>query len=410
MIPRKAKYRIKFGRRIKTKDPNKLYPVEIDCYLQAKKNLLSERKIISTTIQVYYYQWNEKDKEVNYKHAHYVSLNRRIRDLINQFEEIEEQYRTDRKPFHLDYLDTAPKEEKERSFTKFWQWYIDHNPKSLRPGTLKTKKTALKYFKEFNHDVPFSDIKLEMILDYEVFLLEYEYYRQDEYHTLKPSFIHSLFKDMKAVLKVAQDRDLIPIEKNPFLKFSIQKYAKYGNTIKYLTPEEVQAIENLTFEKDQRHLIKIRDFFLLGVYTGLRYGDLIRLNKSHLVESEGDLSIDIIQEKTGDRVVIPVSDLFNRKGLHIIKTYLIGDRKYIFDDLTNQHVNRSLKVIASMAGIDKNLTCHMARHSCATILLNKGLQLEYVKEILGHSSLQSTQVYAKVMRKALKNELAKIEF
>jgi integrase len=201
------------------------------------------------------------------------------------------------------------------------------------------------------------------------------------------------------------------MEKSPFLKFKIQKYAKYGDsTVKYLTPEEVERIENLTFTRETRHLIKIRDFFLLGVYTGLRYGDLIRLSADNVVEREGEMEIDIVQEKTGARVLIPLTYIFKNKGWHIIRTYLIKNKKYVFDDLTNQYVNRSLKTIAKMAGIHKNLTCHMARHSCATILLSKELPLEYVAEILGHSSIQSTRVYAKVMRQALKKRLRQINF
>lgn len=63
-----------------------------------------------------------------------------------------------------------------------------------------------------------------------------------------------------------------------------------------------------------------------------------------------------------------------------------------------------------MAGIDQNLTFHMGRHTCATWLLSNGLQLEFVKEILGHKNLKTTQIYAKVLNLALEKELAKIDY
>jgi integrase len=331
--------------------------------------------------------------------------------LIAGFHEIESQYFHEKKPFHLSYLDGKQSQSKEKSFTKFFARYIAENPKALKEGTKKTKRTAIKYLKEFRENIDFREMDLSLMYEFESFLLDYTLEREGRFHHLKPSFIHGILKDVKAVFNCAIDQDLFPMEKSPFLKFKIQKYAKYGDsTVKYLTPEEVDRIENLTFTKATRHLIKIRDFFLLGVYTGLRYGDLIRLSADNVVEREGEMEIDIVQEKTGARVLIPLTYIFKKKGWHIIRTYLIGNKKYVFDDLTNQYVNRSLKTIAKMAGIHKNLTCHMARHSCATILLSKELSLEYVAEILGHSSIQSTRVYAKVMRQALKKRLRQINF
>jgi integrase len=411
MIQRKAIFRVKYGRRVKNKVHGQEYPVEIECYLPGKSHFEAERKYIATGIRLRPEFWNERDQTVNNKHRQYITLNARIRDLIAGFHEIESQYFHEKKPFHLSYLDGKQSQSKEKSFTKFFARYIAENPKALKEGTKKTKRTAIKYLKEFRENIDFRETDLSLMYEFESFLLDYTLEREGRFHHLKPSFIHSILKDVKAVFNCAIDQDLFPMEKSPFLKFKIQKYAKYGDsTVKYLTPEEVERIENLTFTRETRHLIKIRDFFLLGVYTGLRYGDLIRLSADNVVEREGEMEIDIVQEKTGARVLIPLTYIFKNKGWHIIRTYLIKNKKYVFDDLTNQYLNRSLKTIAKMAGIHKNLTCHMARHSCATILLSKELPLEYVAEILGHSSIQSTRVYAKVMRQALKKRLRQINF
>ncbi len=298
----KAVYRILFNRRKKTTSKDDQFPIEIEAYLP----IVGERKFIPTSIRVLPTQWSDRDKRITHKHANYVALNKRIRDLVNQFESIEEEYRTDRRTFHLQYLDTKPREEKETSFIKFWEDYIKTNPKKLKYNTLKTKTTALKYLKGFRKEALFSDIDLEFILDYEDYLLDYESLKDNEYHALKSGFIHTLLKDLKAVLNVAIQKDYFSQDRSPFQKFSIQKYAKYGNSIRYLIPEEVRAIEGLKFESKNKHLIKIRDMFLLSVCTGLRYGDIVKLNKECLVEKPEGLVIDMIQEKTGEQVYIPV--------------------------------------------------------------------------------------------------------
>ncbi len=402
----KAIYRILFNRRKKETSRDGRFPIEIEAYIP----IIGERRFIPTSLRVLPEQWNDRDKLVTYKHPNYVTLNKRIRDLVNQFESIEEEYRINRVPFHLKYLDTKPRKEKEQSFIKFWEVYVKTNPKKLKYETLKTKKTALKYLKRFQQDVLFSDIDLKFILDYEDYLLDYEYFRKEEYHSLKSGFIHSLLKDLKAVLNVAIQKDYFLLERSPFQKFSIQKYAKYGNSIRYLIPEEVRAISDLKFDNSNKHLIKIRDMFLLSVYTGLRYGDVVKLNRKSLVEKSEGFAIDMVQEKTDEKVYIPVFSMFNKEPEIIIKTYLALGRKYLFDDISNQYVNRELKILASMAGVNKNLTFHMGRHTCATWLLSNGLQLEFVKEILGHKNIKTTQIYAKVLNQALEQAIGRLSY
>jgi site-specific recombinase XerD len=402
----KVRYRIVFNRRKSKKSKDGRFPLEIDCYLPQYQ----ERRFIPTTIRIYSKEWNERDRLINSKNSNYISLNRRIRDLVNQFEDLEEDYRINKIPFHLKYLDTRPKEDKEVSFVKFWEDYIKCNPKRLKQSTLKTKKTALKYLKKFKKEVLFSELNYEFILEYEDFLLDFEYYKQKEYHSLKPGFIHSLLKDFKAVLNVAIDKNIISSDKSPFNKFSIQKYARYEDSIRYITPKELEAIKQLRFNKSNGHLIKIRDMFLLSVYTGLRYGDVVRLDRTCLVEKPEGLAIDMIQEKTNERVYIPLFSLFNKEPEYIIKTYLAKGNKFLFDDITNQYINRELKTLSKLAQINKRLTFHMGRHSCATILLSNGLPMEFVKEILGHKSIKTTQIYAKVLRRALEIALNQLNY
>ena len=402
----KCTFRVLFNRRNKDKSRAGHFPVEIEAYQPVTRI----RRYIPTFIKVKPAHWDQLRNEITYKNANYISLNNRIKEMIQEFNSIEEEYRLNKIPFHLDYLDRKPKEHQQISFTGFFANYIKTNPKKQKPNTIRHKLTALRHFKGFRPEVLFPEFDRKMLDDYENYLLDYGYIEKGEYKTIGYGYIHSLLKDLKAVLNVAIDQELIPIEKSPFLKFNLEKYAKASKEIKYLLPEEVTAIENLTFDYSNSRLIKIRDFFLLGVYTGLRYGDLIRLNNSHIIESEGDLTVKINQEKTGELVTIPLSEMFKGKGVTIIKAYRAYGRKFFFDELSNGYLNRELKVLAAMAGIDKNLTSHMARHTFGTYLLSHGLQIQFVQEVMGHESIRSTMKYAKVQKQALRREMKLVKF
>ena len=93
-----------------------------------------------------------------------------------------------------------------------------------------------------------------------------------------------------------------------------------------------------------------------------------------------------------------------------IRDSINPDKKRIFQGLTNQYVNRSLKEIAKLAGIDKPVTFHTARHTNATYLLYQGVNVTTVQKILGHKKLQTTQIYSKVMDKTVVKELSAIKY
>jgi site-specific recombinase XerD len=77
---------------------------------------------------------------------------------------------------------------------------------------------------------------------------------------------------------------------------------------------------------------------------------------------------------------------------------------------TNQKTNAYLKEIAALCEIDKNLTYHLARHTFATtVTLSNGVPIESVSKMLGHTSLRTTQVYAKVVEQKLSEDMGMLE-
>lgn len=162
---------------------------------------------------------------------------------------------------------------------------------------------------------------------------------------------------------------------------------------RYLTKEELKRL--MTTPLPSPRLYLVRDLFLFSCYTGISYGDMCRLTTANLETAEdGTVWIKATREKTNVEFEIPLLDL----PLHIIDKYhdTTSDGK-LLPMYGNSELNRGLKQLAAACGIDRKLTFHMARHTYATeITLLHGVPMETVSRMLGHSRVDTTQIYAQV--------------
>lgn len=198
-------------------------------------------------------------------------------------------------------------------------------------------------------------------------------------------------KKVKAVVNAAIRRELIPY--NPFVGYQVKK----GKTTTrvYLTLDEIEALEALELSKQGR-LEKARDFFLFSVYTGLRHSDALNLKSENVRTDNQNVSwISIVQIKTKENLEVPMLEPAER----IYKKYeeLRKQTGYILPQFENHLINRDIKILAKMAGITKHVSHHVARHTFATtVLLEKGVELKITSKLLGHSSIKTSEIYAKV--------------
>lgn len=162
---------------------------------------------------------------------------------------------------------------------------------------------------------------------------------------------------------------------------------------RYLTREELQRL--MTTPLPSQRIYLVRDLFLFSCYTGISYGDMCRLTAANLETSEdGTTWIKATREKTNVEFEIPLLDL----PLHIIDKYhdTTSDGK-LLPIYGNSELNKGLKLLAATCGIDRKLTFHSTRHTYATeITLSHGVPMETVSRMLGHSRVDTTQIYAHV--------------
>ena len=170
----------------------------------------------------------------------------------------------------------------------------------------------------------------------------------------------------------------------------------------YLTDEELDRLANKAFA--MKRLEVIRDLFLFSCYTGLAYIDLKHLSADMLRRwPDGNLWIDTKRQKTDVPVHVRLLDV----PIRLIEKYGgTTEGGLLFPVPSNQKVNSYLKEIASVCGIDKDLTFHMARHTFATtVTLANGVPIETVSKMLGHTNIQTTQIYARVIDTKINNDM-----
>jgi site-specific recombinase XerD len=145
-------------------------------------------------------------------------------------------------------------------------------------------------------------------------------------------------------------------------------------------------------------------------YTGLSYCDLNALTKNDIQLSiNGNKIIKISRKKTREYCMIPLIS----KAETIIEKYnnhpKVLKSVLALPVISNQKINQYLLEIQKELKITKKMTCHVARHSFATNALEMGVPIETVSKALGHSSIKTTQIYAKVTETKLNQDFKLFE-
>lgn len=211
-------------------------------------------------------------------------------------------------------------------------------------------------------------------------------------------------KILKLLVKVAITEGWL--EKDPFLRFK----CKQKDVVRdYLTIEEIELLMKKEFATYR--MKAVRDVFVFCCYTGLSYSDVAKLNLTHLhIGYDREQWIFIDRTKTEEPCRIPLLPA----AISILEEYrncpaCIVNKK-LLPVCSNQKMNEYLKEMADVCGINKKISCHVARHTYATtILLNSGIPIEVTSKLLGHKKLSSTQIYAKVTDKRIADEMVKVK-
>jgi len=275
-------------------------------------------------------------------------------------------------------------------------------PDEYSPTTLVRYKTTKQHIQNFiKYKYKVEDVFLSQ-LDHEFVSSLDHYFKvvRNCNHNTAAKYI----KNLKKVVNLALKNDWL--SKDPFINFSAKiKPVKR----EYLTLKELGQIEGL--EIGLRRLYTVRDVFVFSCYTRLAYVDIDNLTPDNLDKGiDGKLWIQTYRQKTDTKSNIPLLT----PALRILEKYENDPETSYSGSLlpvnSNQKMNTYLKELATLAGINKTLTFHLARHTFATtITLANGVPIESVSEMLGHKSIRTTQIYAKVIDKKVSEDMSKLE-
>ena len=189
------------------------------------------------------------------------------------------------------------------------------------------------------------------------------------------------------------------ISSNPLAYYHVPQEVKERG---YLTEDELKVMIGHDFGISPKLEI-VRDLFIFAVFTGLSYIDIRNLTADNIViSSDGSQWIATHREKTGTPVNVKLLDV----PLYIISKYSnTSANGHIFPVPRNSDCNIRLKEIAKACGIDKHVVFHMSRHSFATLALTKGVPIESVSRMLGHTKITTTQIYAKITNEKIGHDM-----
>lgn len=382
----KARYKFIQGRRSTRPEQ-----IELEVYVSAKC-----RVYIATGYDIPVKYWDAARQRVSPKMANAIAIDDYMTSLKNRIEAKELDCIKNERPFGREEIKRAANGGMAASSDMMVDLFRKYNDDQFNRNEIKIK-TWQKHTTEINKlsaflsiekgrsDVPISTFDGSMVTLFDAYL-------QQAYQV---ATIGKLHFTMKMYIQRALEEG--KINNDPYRNFKVKK----GHTKKReaLTEREVEQLEQLDrveLSKIDERLPLVLDKLLLSVYCGLRIGDNASLLKTEIRDESEGLVIDKVTEKMdGTRVLLPLRVLFGGKGEAIVRRYMqqYPDLDTVFPAIPDQKVNERLKTLAMMAHISMNLTFHIARHTCATLLAEKTGNPFVVMKILGHKDIKTSMIY-----------------
>ena len=379
------------------------------CFTPIYARITRNRKssYIALGIKVDQDHWDEDTQRVNMLHPQRIRMNATLGKKTTDIErailqDIDNNKQSSSKKLKDSILGTA-----NCTFIEYFKQSIDQNKADGNYSGYKKNKAIYSKLIEYTRgdNLRFLDIDHSFLGKYEKWLKSVRKNKTNTIHT-NLKYFRKLFND-------AAREGLVSGDKNPFKTFRL-KTEKTSR--EFLTEVEIELLDNLELDPNSLEC-HTRDMFVFACYTGIRISDLLTLKR----KSYDGEHITIQMRKTKDTLSIQLPT--RAKEIFSIYTGGLKDNDYIFPFLDSNlnylpiavqkklmscsaTCNAMLKKLATKAGIHKNLTFHMSRHTFATRALRKGIRIEHVSKLLGHSDLKTTQIYTKIVNKDLDDSMA----
>lgn len=252
----------------------------------------------------------------------------------------------------------------------------------LASSTQIMHRSIINKMKSFRKKLYFSEIDSEFAAEYHRYLKKIGNDKET---------VHKNIKTVKAYINRAIRNGIMSV--NPFVGYKVPRSQSNREA---LSEDQLSVILNHyragRFYKRQEKAVK---FLLFSCFTGLRISDILALKWEDVLHDTIIIRPKKTQNVNSKLIKVPLSKI----ALDIAESEKnrFKVKGYIFDRMTSQTINKTLKEIADLCGFDINLSMHVGRHTFATIFLkyNPG-DIATLKELLGHARIQETMVYVHV--------------
>lgn len=346
----------------------------------------TRRKVLSTGIELYSNQWEDG---LVVRHAESKKLNKQINELIRKYESIARSILQEGDEITYHTFSAALERKSGKYGTDFINFCYDvMDRRGLRASTLRAHKCALEALRESKTIRTFDDLTPENIKRFDMWL------KQQDPDREQPT-IYNYHKRLKPYINEAVSLGII--DESPYLKFKAERGKHKPKEA--LNEEELAAVRAL--ELFDESLGKARDLFVFCCYTGLAHADMEAFDFSRdVVTVHGCNYIDKQRIKTGTKYYAPILP----PAMAILEKY-----HYQLPHFSQQAYNRLLKCIGALINTKKNLSSHIARYTFATtVLLGNDVPIESVSKMMGHTRIQITQVYAKILNSSIERQAERL--
>ncbi len=249
--------------------------------------------------------------------------------------------------------------------------WIEKELKHYKKSSQKPWINLLVHLKKFKPDLDLNEISIEFCENFKDYLLHST--------NLAHNSAQTYFTRFRSSLKKAYDRKLIPVNVCQSIKISAKPSEKV-----FLTLEELRIIESIDHSNKD-----VKNAFLFSCYSGLRFSDTEKLRFSDIENNH----ISIKMQKTNEFLRMKL----HPKAMQIIELQKRNHQELCFKLGDYQVFWNKFQRFIKKSGLNKKITFHTARHTFATQCISFGVDIYTVSKLLGHKSVSTTQVYAKLI-------------
>jgi len=352
--------------------------------ISAKFYILREKTNVHTSVDCDVKDWDPIAGRVKISDKFYSDKNLIIDHVLARINNVFVKYRLRNRTLTRSlFYKSYNKPDDFDNFYIFFEDQIKKERKRLEASTITIHKTVFEKLKQFRPTLHFEEITEEFLVDFFCYL-----------HKVYKNTNSTAYKNMSILKKYVRIAiKLGYIEENPFNEFAIKDIESKPV---YLKENELNALIKLYKDGDmQLNKYKTLQLFFFMCFGSQHIGDAKKME----IDQIGSNEFYYLRQKTKNikpkLIHVPIS-----KAFKWILNDIVGNRKkgFVFENLpSDQKMNEWLKQLAKEAGVDKDISHKTGRHTFATYFLSKTKDLNTLKEILGHSNIRETLIYAHVL-------------